>query len=86
MESTSKINNSQDIRMNMVTYEVNIDFDEASNFWKQNKKSIGNGQYKYICPKDKKDPFFSCSILSLFVSASRDFSLVLMNRTGFRWL
>ena len=55
MESTSKINNSQDIRMNMVTYEVNIDFDEASNFWKQNKKSIGNGQYKYICPKDKKD-------------------------------
>jgi hypothetical protein len=31
-------------------YEVNIDFDGASNAWKANKKSIGNGQYKYICP------------------------------------
>jgi hypothetical protein len=30
-------------------YEVNIDFDEASAAWKANKKSIGNGQYKYIC-------------------------------------
>ena len=30
-------------------YEVNIDFDEASEAWKQNKKSIGNGMYKYIC-------------------------------------
>ena len=24
-------------------YEVNIDFDKASNAWKSNKKSIGNG-------------------------------------------
>ena len=30
-------------------YEVNIDFDEASRAWKANKKSIGNGSYKYIC-------------------------------------
>ena len=30
-------------------YEVNIDFDEASKAWKANKKSIGNGSYKYIC-------------------------------------
>ena len=30
-------------------YEVNIDFDEASEAWRQNKKSIGNGSYKYIC-------------------------------------
>ncbi len=30
-------------------YEVNIDFDEASEAWKSNKKSIGNGQYVYIC-------------------------------------
>jgi hypothetical protein len=48
MESTSKIYNSQEV----VSYEVNIDFDEASKSWKQNKKSIGNGQYKYICQKD----------------------------------
>lgn len=30
--------------------EVNIDFDEAIREWRSNKKSIGNGQYKYICP------------------------------------
>lgn len=29
-------------------YEVDIDFDEASKLWKSNKKSIGNGCYKYI--------------------------------------
>ena len=36
-------------------YEVNIDFDDASNSWKQNKKYMGNGTYKYICPSLKKD-------------------------------
>jgi hypothetical protein len=30
--------------------EVNIDFDEAIREWRSNKKSIGNSQYKYICP------------------------------------
>ena len=30
-------------------YEVNINFDEASEVWKSNKKYIGNGTYKYIC-------------------------------------
>jgi len=44
-------------------YEVNIDFDGASNAWKANKKSIGNGQYKYICPllekvEQKANPTF----------------------------
>ena len=28
-------------------YEVDIDFDEASREWRSNKKSIGNGQFKY---------------------------------------
>ena len=32
-------------------YEVNIDFDEASKAWKQNKLSIGNGSYRYLCKK-----------------------------------
>jgi len=32
-------------------YEVNIDFDEASEAWKLNKISIGNGSYKYVCKK-----------------------------------
>ena len=26
-----------------------IDFNEASRAWRANKKSIGNGSYKYIC-------------------------------------
>jgi len=26
-----------------------IDFDEASNAWNANKKSTGNGCYKYLC-------------------------------------
>jgi hypothetical protein len=30
-------------------FKVEIDFDEASEAWKANKKSIGNGSYKYIC-------------------------------------
>ena len=29
--------------------EVNIDFDEASRAWRENKKSTGNGCYKYVC-------------------------------------
>jgi len=29
--------------------EVNINFDEASKFWRNNKLSIGNGNFKYIC-------------------------------------
>jgi hypothetical protein len=32
-------------------YEVKIDFDEASENWRANKKSIGNGSYKYVCAK-----------------------------------
>ena len=28
-------------------YEVDIDFDEASEAWRSNKISIGNGEYKY---------------------------------------
>jgi hypothetical protein len=38
-----------------IEYEVNIDFDDASASWRQNKKSIGNGSYKYICTVLKKD-------------------------------
>jgi hypothetical protein len=30
-------------------YAVDIDFDEASLAWTANKKSIGNGSYKYMC-------------------------------------
>ena len=34
--------------------KVDIDFDEASRLWKSNKKSLGNGCYKYICTKITK--------------------------------
>jgi hypothetical protein len=36
-------------------YDVNIDFDEASEAWKANKRSIGNGSYKYVCAKRGKN-------------------------------
>jgi hypothetical protein len=39
-------------------YEVNIDFDEASEVWRANKKSIGNGSYKYLCAKLSKNNKF----------------------------
>jgi hypothetical protein len=32
-----------------------IDFDEASELWRKNKRSLGNGMYMYICTYvDKK--------------------------------
>jgi len=34
--------------------EVHIDFDGASKAWKMNKKSIGNGSYRYICGRITK--------------------------------
>jgi len=39
---------------NKPDYELNINFDEASNLWRSNKKCIGNGTYKYICSKQTK--------------------------------
>lgn len=35
--------------------EVNIDFDEASAAWRANKKSTGNGCYKYVCEHRNKN-------------------------------
>ena len=35
-------------------YKVEINFDEASEGWKANKKCIGNGHYKYICLQKTK--------------------------------
>jgi len=40
---------------NSALFEVNIDFDSASKDWKANKKSIGNGMYKYVCGKKSKN-------------------------------
>ena len=41
-------------------YEVNIDFDEASELWRQNKKHVGQGHFKYICTALKKDGKTCC--------------------------
>ena len=35
-------------RNNASRYDVDIDFDEASEAWRANKKSIGNGMFKYV--------------------------------------
>ena len=44
---TNTINKSSSLPL----YIVEIDFNEASKAWKQNKVSIGNGSYKYLCKK-----------------------------------
>ena len=47
---------SQQNYENEALYEVNIDFDGASEAWKSNKKYIGNGSYKYITTSNKITP------------------------------
>jgi len=47
----------------LTKYEVNIDFDGASKAWKANKKSIGNGQYKYISTSTFKKSGAKLSLL-----------------------
>jgi hypothetical protein len=37
--------------LNKFVYEVVIDFDGASEAWKANKKTAGNGTYTYVCQK-----------------------------------
>ena len=39
---------------------IDIDFDEASEAWRQNKKSLPNGMYKYICTYVKEDDTNIC--------------------------
>jgi len=36
-------------------YEVEIDFEDASNAWRSNKISMGNGMYNYRCSATKRD-------------------------------
>lgn len=43
---------SQAKKVTLVEYEVDIDFDEASEAWKKNKKRLENGNYRYICGYD----------------------------------
>lgn len=41
-------------------YEVNIDFDEASRAWYQNKKRMTNAMCKYICVGKTKNGNACC--------------------------
>lgn len=45
LRSSAKKNNAKI----MPEYEVNIDFDESSRLWNENKKKTSSGLYKYIC-------------------------------------
>ena len=51
----SKFNNiinaigSNNNNNNTALYKVNINFDEAIESWRANKKHTGNGMYKYMC-------------------------------------
>lgn len=66
-QSSSAAMLQQNIELHITEYEVNIDFDEASTAWKANKKSKGNGTYRYVCQGKTKtgkncsrEPFPTC--------------------------
>ena len=40
--------------MSTPPFEVNINFDEASSAWKQNKKKHNSSTYSYVCGKPLK--------------------------------
>jgi hypothetical protein len=42
----------------LIEYTVDIDFDEASNFWNANKKKIANCCYQYVCGEKLKNGNF----------------------------
>ena len=44
----------QEQQLKLLPFEP-IDFDEASDCWRANKMSIGNGMFKYVCPFMKID-------------------------------
>ena len=41
--------NNNNNNNNTALYKVNINFDEAIESWRANKKHTGNGMYKYMC-------------------------------------
>jgi hypothetical protein len=46
---------SQTMYEKSALYTVDIDFENASKAWRQNKKHDGQGQFKYVCAFVKKD-------------------------------
>jgi hypothetical protein len=67
MEKQTKL----EIKTPITRYNVEIDFDDATNEWNKNKQKLENGCYKYICgylcksgKKCKKKPSLSFSYCS----------------------
>jgi hypothetical protein len=54
LERKQELKKEADKKENIILYMVEIDFDEASECWKSNKKRVGNGCYKYVCCKKTK--------------------------------
>jgi hypothetical protein len=54
MQTRSQTRNLENLSRQKGKYDVNIDFDWASAAWKANKKSIGNGSYRYVCEASTK--------------------------------
>ena len=56
MQTRSKtrqlLQQGQSVKLTTAPFDVVIDFDEASEAWRANKKPVGNGCYKYICSKE----------------------------------
>ena len=50
----NNIEKEKQLNIKLPLFEVNINFDEASECWRSNKKYIGNGHYKYICCQKTK--------------------------------
>jgi len=69
---------SQSKLESMALYEVDINFDEASEAWKANKRSIGNGSYKYVCVKrGKKNNYCICKCLPGEDYCKRHFKMII---------
>lgn len=49
-----QVQQGEHFKLPTAPFEVDINFDEASQAWRANKKPVGNGCYKYICSKETK--------------------------------
>jgi hypothetical protein len=64
-----------------VTFDVNIDFDEASAAWHANKKSMGNGTYKYLCNALNSSTGKTCKRVTCKNGNQYEFMLACMNKS-----
>jgi hypothetical protein len=85
--SKSKANNNNNNYKNdndNALYEVNINFDEACEAWRSNKKHTGNGMYKYICcgitktgKKCNRQPLFNSDYCKLHKKIDLNFNNII---------